>query len=60
MFETGVKLILNQRYIQKTDGCQALLVDICGNDAIVELEQGKMVKISTETFKTHFQLNFSI
>ena len=60
MLETGAKLILSQRYIQKTDGCQALLVDICGNDAIVELEQGKMLKISTENFKTNFKLNLSL
>ena len=42
MFETGLKLILNQRYVQQTDGAKAMLLDICGNDAIVELEQGKL------------------
>ena len=35
-------MILNQRCIKTLDGCTAVLVDICGNDAIVELEQGEM------------------
>ena len=52
MFDTNVKLILSQRYIQKTDGSKAMLLDICGNDAIVELEQGQVLKISTDNFKT--------
>jgi hypothetical protein len=56
MYEIATKLILSQRYIQKLDGAKAMLVDICGNDAIVELEQGQLLKISTETFKTRFQL----
>ena len=56
MYEMATKLILSQRYIQKLDGSKAMLVDICGNDAIVELEQGQLVKISTENFKTHFKL----
>jgi len=59
MFETGLKLILNQRYVQKTDGAKAMLLDICGNDAIVELEQGKLLKMSTENFRTLFLLNHS-
>ena len=49
-------MILNQSYVQIVDGCPAVLVDICGNDAIVELERGEMLKISTETFKTQFTL----
>mgnify|MGYP005664100191 CR=1 FL=1 len=53
-------MILNQRYIQIVDGCVAVLVDICGNDAIVELEQGEMLKVSTESFKTLFKLNQSL
>ena len=57
MFDTNVKLILSQRYIQKTDGSKAMLLDICGNDAIVELEQGQVLKISTDNFKTRFILN---
>lgn len=56
MYEMATKLILSQRYIHKLDGAKAMLVDICGNDAIVELEQGQVVKISTENFKTRFQL----
>ena len=60
MYEIDTKLILSQRYVQKVDGCLAMLVDICGNDAIVELERGEMLKISTENFKTRFRLNFSI
>lgn len=59
MFETGLKLILNQRYVQKIDGSKAMLLDICGNDAIVELEQGKLLKMSTENFRTLFSLNHS-
>lgn len=51
-------MILNQRYIKTLDGCTAVLVDICGNDAIVELEQGEMQKFSIENFKTLFTLNF--
>lgn len=57
MFDTNVKLILSQRYIQKADGSKAMLLDICGNDAIVELEQGQVLKISTDNFKTRFILN---
>ena len=49
-------MILNQAYVQKVDGCLAILIDICGNDAIVELEGSKMLKISTDTFKTQFSL----
>ncbi len=60
MFETGVKLILNQRYVQKRDGSKAKLLDICGNDAIVELERGQLLKVSIDNFKTLFQLNFSL
>ncbi len=56
MFDTNVKLILSQRYIQKTDGSKAMLLDVCGNDAIVELEQGQVLKISTDNFKTRFIL----
>lgn len=51
-------MILSQSYIQILDGSRAVLVDICGNDAIVELEQGEMLKISTDNFKKLFQLNF--
>ena len=51
-------MILNQSYVQILDGSRATLVDICGNDAIVELEQGKMLKITIDNFKTLFQLNF--
>lgn len=59
MFETGLKLILNQRYVQKTDGSKAMLLDICGNDAIIEFEQGRLLKMSTENFRTLFSLNHS-
>ena len=51
-------MILNQSYVQILDGSRAILVDICGNDAIVELEQGEMQKFSIENFKTLFTLNF--
>ena len=51
-------MILNQRYIKTLDGCKAVLVDICGNDAIVELEQGEIQKFSIENFKTLFTLSF--
>jgi len=51
-------MILNQRYIKILDGCTAVLVDICGDEAIVELEQGEMQKFSIENFKTLFTLNF--
>jgi len=50
-------MILNQRYVKVVDGCMAVLVDICGNDAIVELEQGEMQKVSLENFKSLFTLN---
>ena len=60
MLNTDVKLILNQRYVQKSDGVKAMLLDICRNDAIVELEQGKLLKISTENFKSLFRLDFSL
>ena len=60
MLEMATKLILNQRYVQKTDGSKAMLLDICGNDAIVELEQGKLLKMSTENFRTLFRLNLSL
>ena len=53
-------MILNQRYTQIIDGCTAVLVDICGNDAIVELEQGEMQKLSIENFKNLFTLNHSL
>ena len=59
MFVTDTKLIISQRYIQKIDGTNAMLLDVCGNDAIVELEEGQMLKISTENFKTDFQLKCS-
>jgi len=50
-------MILNQSYIQKVDGVKALLIDICGNDAIIILNQDQVLKMSTETFKTDFILN---
>jgi len=53
-------MILSQRYVQKLDGCIAVLVDICGNDAIVELDQGKIQKFSIENFKTLFTFNDSL
>ena len=49
-------MILNQSYVQRVDGSSAVLVDICGSDAIVELERGEMLKISTDTFKVQFIL----
>ena len=47
-------MILNQSYIQKADGLKAQLIDICGNDAIVILDQNQVVKIPTESFKIDF------
>jgi len=49
-------MILNQSYVQRIDGCSAVLIDICGNDAIIELERGEMLKISTDAFKVQFTL----
>jgi hypothetical protein len=50
-------MILNQSYVQKIDGVKAQLIDICGNDAIVVLNQTQVLKMSTETFKTDFKLS---
>ena len=50
-------MILNQSYIQKADGVKAQLIDICGKDAIVVLNQDQVLKISTDIFKTNFMLN---
>ncbi len=51
-------MILSQSYVKTVDGSRAILVDICGSDAIVELEQGEMQKFSIENFKTLFTLNY--
>jgi len=50
-------MILNQSYTQKVDGSKAQLIDICGDEAILELEEGKMLKISTTMFRTFFTFN---
>jgi len=50
-------MILNQSDVQNIDGAKAQLIDICGNDAIVVLNQDQVLKISTETFKINFTLN---
>jgi len=50
-------MILNQAYVQKDGSCLAVLIDICDNEAIVELDGTDMLKISMETFKTQFSLH---
>jgi len=50
-------MILNQSYVQKVDGVKAKLIDICGNDAIVVLNQTQVLKMSTDTFKIDFTLS---
>ena len=50
-------MILNQSYVQKIDGVKAQLIDICGDDVIVVLNQTQILKISTDTFKTNFRFS---
>lgn len=49
-------MILNQVYIQNDGACSAVLIDICENEAILELDGTAMLKISMETFKAQFSL----
>lgn len=57
-YETRV--IISQRYVDRKNGIKASLVDLCGNDVIVQTEQGNILKLSIENFKTLFRLNLSL
>lgn len=51
----NTKLIINQRYIQKDANTQATLIDLYGNEALIQTQNG-LNKISIEIFKTNFNL----
>ncbi len=50
------RLIISQRYVQTTDSSTASLINLCGNDAWIERENGAIQKVSIDSFKRHFKL----
>jgi len=52
----NVKLIISQRYVQKTSGLKASLIDLQGCSALVQNDSGKIEKIDVDTFKSLYTM----
>ena len=50
------KLIISQRYVQKTSGLKASLIDLQGGDALVQNDSGKIEKMDLNTFKSLYTM----
>lgn len=56
MFNEISKVIISQRYVQKSDGAKASLIDLIGNSALIETENGLIEKIALERFSQTYIL----